>query len=157
MLNSVAERPSPCLTPLLMTKGLLIFPSTITLACAPNDNTQHSLETDINASGGIRTDSASKRAATDSRLRPRGHRNGYHNHTKFNIVQALTFIIIALRNINCSIWSVVFTVQWVTDRLRVEWSSQHASCEGHTCTHYIRHAHMYVSGRHYHGSVSFNN
>jgi hypothetical protein len=34
-LNSVADRPSPCLTSLLMTNGLLIFPYTITLACAP--------------------------------------------------------------------------------------------------------------------------
>ena len=30
-----AGKPSPCLTPIPMTKGLLIFPSTITLAWAP--------------------------------------------------------------------------------------------------------------------------
>ena len=36
-------------------------------------NTQHSLETDINATGGIRTRSPSKREAEDPCLRPRGH------------------------------------------------------------------------------------
>jgi hypothetical protein len=35
--------------------------------------TQHSQETDIHAPGGIRTRNTSKRAATESRLRPRGH------------------------------------------------------------------------------------
>ena len=35
-LNNVADKPSPCLTPLLMTKGLLFFPSTITLPWAPS-------------------------------------------------------------------------------------------------------------------------
>jgi hypothetical protein len=38
-------------------------------------NTQHSQETDIHASGGIRTRYSSYRAAVDPRLRPRGHRN----------------------------------------------------------------------------------
>ena len=37
------------------------------------DNTQHSQQTDIYAPGGIRTHNLSKRAATDLRLRPRGH------------------------------------------------------------------------------------
>ena len=37
------------------------------------DNTQHSQQTDIHASGGIRTDNPNKRAAADPRLRPRGH------------------------------------------------------------------------------------
>jgi hypothetical protein len=36
------------------------------------DNTQHSQETDIHASGGIRTHNPSKRAAVDPRLTPRG-------------------------------------------------------------------------------------
>ena len=35
-INSVVDRPSPCVTPLFMTNWLLIFPSTITLACAPS-------------------------------------------------------------------------------------------------------------------------
>ena len=35
-LKNVADKPCPCLTPLLMTKGLLIFPSTITLPWAPS-------------------------------------------------------------------------------------------------------------------------
>ena len=34
-LNSIADKPFPCLTPIPMTKGLLIFPSTNTLAWAP--------------------------------------------------------------------------------------------------------------------------
>jgi hypothetical protein len=38
------------------------------------DNTQHSQETDIHAPGGIRTHSATKRAAADPRLSPYGHR-----------------------------------------------------------------------------------
>ena len=36
-------------------------------------NTQHSQQTDIHASGGIRTHNLSRRAAADLRLRPRGH------------------------------------------------------------------------------------
>ena len=36
-------------------------------------NTQHSQQTDIHAPGGIRTHNPSKLAATDSRLRTRGH------------------------------------------------------------------------------------
>jgi len=38
------------------------------------DNTQHLLETDIHAVGGIRTRNPSKRAAADP-LRPRGHQD----------------------------------------------------------------------------------
>jgi len=37
------------------------------------DNTQHSLHTNIQALGGIRTHDRSRRAAVDLRLRPRGH------------------------------------------------------------------------------------
>ena len=37
------------------------------------DNTQHSQQTNIHASGGIRTHDLSKRAAADLRLRPRGY------------------------------------------------------------------------------------
>ena len=37
------------------------------------DNTQHSQQTDIHATGGIRTHSLSRRAVADLRLRPRGH------------------------------------------------------------------------------------
>ena len=38
------------------------------------DNTQHSQDKDIHETGGIRTHNTSKQAATDQRLRPRGHR-----------------------------------------------------------------------------------
>ena len=44
------------------------------------DNTQHSQEIDFHATGGIRTLNSSKRAATDPRLRPRGHWNRVHVH-----------------------------------------------------------------------------
>jgi len=37
------------------------------------DNTQHSQQTDVHASGGIRNHNPSKRAGADQRLRPRGH------------------------------------------------------------------------------------
>ena len=37
------------------------------------DNTQHSQQTNIHATGGIRTHNLSRRAAADLRLRPRGH------------------------------------------------------------------------------------
>ena len=37
------------------------------------DNTRHSQQTNIHAPGGIRTHDLSRRAATDLRLRPRGH------------------------------------------------------------------------------------
>ena len=52
------------------------------------DNTQHSQQTNIHASGGIRTHNPSKRAAADPRLRPRGHRDRrmrryIHRHTTF--------------------------------------------------------------------------
>ena len=39
------------------------------------DNTQHSQDTDIHTSGGIRTRNPKKRAGADPRLRPRGHRD----------------------------------------------------------------------------------
>ena len=39
------------------------------------DNTQHSQQTDIRATGGIRTHNLSKRAVADLLLRPRGHWN----------------------------------------------------------------------------------
>jgi hypothetical protein len=39
----------------------------------PPDNTQHSQQTNIHASRGIRTHNLSRRAAEDLRLRPRGH------------------------------------------------------------------------------------
>jgi len=38
-----------------------------------SDNTQHSQQTNIHASGGIRTHNLSRRAAKDLRPRPRGH------------------------------------------------------------------------------------
>jgi len=37
------------------------------------DNTQHSQQTDIHATGGIRTHNPSMRTAIDPRLRTRGH------------------------------------------------------------------------------------
>jgi hypothetical protein len=37
-----------------------------------SDNTQHLQQTDIHASGGIRTGNSGKRAAADPQLRPRG-------------------------------------------------------------------------------------
>ena len=40
-----------------------------------SDNTQHSQETDSHVSGGIRTRSPNKRAASNVHLRPRGHRD----------------------------------------------------------------------------------
>ena len=40
-----------------------------------SDNTQHSQETDIHASGGIRTHNSNTREAPDPRLRPRGRRD----------------------------------------------------------------------------------
>ena len=39
------------------------------------DNTQNSQQTNIHATGGIRTHNLSKRGATDPRLRPRGHQD----------------------------------------------------------------------------------
>ena len=39
------------------------------------DNTQHSQQTDIHATGGIETHDLSRRAAADLRFRPRGHWN----------------------------------------------------------------------------------
>ena len=50
--------------------------------------TQHSQQTDIHASVGIRTRSLSNRAASDPFLRPRGHRN----RLNFSIHEAYLFI-----------------------------------------------------------------
>jgi hypothetical protein len=47
-----------------------------------SDNTQHSQQTNIHAPGGIRTHSPSKLAATDRRLRPRGHQD---RHVKLDV------------------------------------------------------------------------
>ena len=52
------------------------------------DNTQHSQETDIHSTSGIRTHTLSRRAAADPRVRPRGHWdrvikvNPYQNNRK---------------------------------------------------------------------------
>ena len=40
-----------------------------------SDNTHHSQETDMRVPGGIRTRNPGKEAATNPRLRPRGHRD----------------------------------------------------------------------------------
>ena len=45
-------------------------------------NTQHSQQTNIHAPGGIRTHDLSRRAATDLRLRPRGHWDRHCIHIK---------------------------------------------------------------------------
>ena len=42
---------------------------------SPPDNTQPLKQTDIHASGGIRTHNLSRRAAAELRLRPHGHRD----------------------------------------------------------------------------------
>ena len=47
------------------------------------DNTQHSQETDIHASGGIRTRGPSDQGAADSHLRPRGHRDPPITHDHY--------------------------------------------------------------------------
>jgi len=61
------------------------------------DNTQHSQQTDIHASGGIRSHNPSKRAAADPRLRPRGHcdrRLGvYYKHEIIIFVKNASFSI----------------------------------------------------------------
>ena len=51
------------------TPGRVISPSQRTLP----DNTQHSQETDIHAPGRIRTHNPRRRAAENSRIKPRGH------------------------------------------------------------------------------------
>jgi len=56
------------------------------------DNTQHSQQTDIHASGGIRTRNPSKVAVADPRPTPRGHQDrqifGYNSgqHLQFNLI-----------------------------------------------------------------------
>jgi hypothetical protein len=55
----------------------VIGPSQIPLP----DNTQHSQQTDIHAPGGIQTHNPSKRAAADTRLRPRGHWDRHNDFT----------------------------------------------------------------------------
>ena len=47
------------------------------------DNTQHSQQTDIHATGGIRTHNLSRRAAADLRLRPRGHWDRHLNIRRY--------------------------------------------------------------------------
>ena len=59
------------------------------------DNTQHSIETNIHAPGGIRTHNLSRRAASDLRLRPRGHwdrlldTNSTHRQLTISVEQSL--------------------------------------------------------------------
>ena len=55
------------------------------------DDTQHSQERDIHASGGIRTHNPSKRAASDLRHKLRCHWDGLHsNRTSFNFAADTT-------------------------------------------------------------------
>jgi len=64
------------------------------------DNTQHSQQTDVYASGRVRTYNLSRRAAVDLRLRPRGHRDRlkftleYNNNNNNN-------------NNNMKIWALI--------------------------------------------------
>ena len=53
------------------------------------DNTQHSHETDINASGWVRTRNPNPRGAADSRLRPRGHWDRIHKYYYLQIQPAM--------------------------------------------------------------------
>ena len=58
-------------------------------------HTQQSQETDIHAPGGTRTHNPSKRAAADSRRRPRGHwdRRRLTIPSRFNTLQRRTFVV----------------------------------------------------------------
>ena len=51
------------------------------------DNSQHSIQTEIHASGGIRTHNFSRRAAADLRLRPRGHWDRYSLYLQVNKIK----------------------------------------------------------------------
>ena len=53
------------------------------------DNIQHSKQTDIHATGGIRTHNPRKRAAADPRLRPFGNRDLQLDTTGYNIIFSL--------------------------------------------------------------------
>jgi hypothetical protein len=64
------------------------------------DNTQHSQATDIYARGGIRTRNPSKRAATDSRLRRRGHWD------RPNMFKYWRHMSVVITYKNCIIYSV---------------------------------------------------
>jgi hypothetical protein len=50
------------------------------------DKTRHSQETDIHASGGVRTRTPSKRAAADLHCRPRDHRDRLTAHIDLSIL-----------------------------------------------------------------------
>ena len=54
------------------------------------DNTQHSQQTDIHATGGIRTHNPSKRAAAEPRLRPRGHWDWHSNKLHISLSNGKT-------------------------------------------------------------------
>jgi len=56
-------------------------------------NTQHSQQTNIHASGGIRTHDLCRRAAADLRLRPRGHCDRRQNHYQSYLVHQPTYIL----------------------------------------------------------------
>ena len=56
-------------------------------------HTQHSKETDIHSSDGIRTRNCSKRAAADSRLRPRVHGVTFQNIVILSVVYVEVFFI----------------------------------------------------------------
>ena len=56
------------------------------------DNTHHSKQTDLHAPGGIRTHNLSRRAATDSRLRPRGNWDRMHTHLHIRYIYIYYFL-----------------------------------------------------------------
>ena len=62
------------------------------------DNTQHSEETDIDASGGIRTRNPSKRAAADLRFRLRGDRDMRQNPHATNENRKLWIQVLIILN-----------------------------------------------------------
>ena len=69
----------------------MIGPSQIPLP----DNTQHSQETDIHPSGGIRTRNSSKQEAADPRIRPCGHWD--RQLKEYSCINLLLLLLLLLR------------------------------------------------------------
>jgi hypothetical protein len=65
------------------------------LVSQASDNTEHCQETNIHTPGGIRTHNPRKRAASDPRLRPRGHWDRHETYIVTFFKLENTFVILS--------------------------------------------------------------
>jgi hypothetical protein len=103
--------------------------SLLSIEASPSlSDTTHSQQTDIQATGGIRTNNPSKQAAANTRLRTREHRVPQLGNFNFidYIYSMMTFYQIVVSRIGCWWWtiSLFYNVKWLS-HCRMTLNSEH--------------------------------